>query len=310
MDHSQELRDFLRSRRARLEPADVGLEPETTGRRVPGLRREELAVISGISADYYARLEQGRARNVSDQVVDALARALRLDEVEREHLRRLTGPPARQQSGAGPRSRAQVVPPEIRSMIEALDPTPALVHNSMLDVLAANTMAGVLLDGLLDMPAARRNLARWTFLRPEARRVFVDWETSARHMTSTLRTAAAQSDDDGVHALIGELSVGSPEFSSYWAQHELTQPAAFGKRFHNSVVGEFDLHYQSLVVPQATDQYVALYTPTKGTPSAEAFALLASWTAGSAKPSPAGRPAAARADRPKASGPPGASDDA
>jgi transcriptional regulator with XRE-family HTH domain len=279
VDHSSELREFLRSRRARLEPADVGLEWDVIGRRVRGLRREEIALVAGISADYYARLEQGRARNVSDQVVDALARALRLDDIERGHLRRLTGRAAR----PGSQLRAQVVATGIRSMIDALSPTPALVHNSMLDVLASNKMAGVLLDGLLDIPASKRNLARWVFLRPESRQAFLDWEASARHMASTLRTTATQSGDEAVQSLIGELTVGSPEFAAYWAEHRLTRPEGFNKRVHHAVVGEFELFYQSLIIPQATDQFVALYTPKPGSSSADKLALLASWTADTAK---------------------------
>jgi hypothetical protein len=173
-------------------------------------------------------------------------------------------------------------------MIEALSPTPALVHNSMLDVLASNKMAGVLLDGLLDMPASQRNLARWVFLRPESRQTFLDWEASARHMASTLRTTATQSGDEAVQSLIGELTVGSPEFAAYWAEHRLTRPAAFSKRVQHAVVGEFELFYQSLVIPQATDQFVALYTPKPGSPSADKLVLLASWTADTANhPKPA-----------------------
>ena len=273
MNQSDELRDFLRSRRARLEPADVGLELDTIGRRSPGLRRGELALLAGISPDYYARLEQGRARNVSDQVVDALAKALRLDDIEREHLRRLTRPAGK------PGSRARLVSAEIRSMITALHPVPALVHNSMLDVLAVNEMAGTLLEGLPNLPPRQRNLARWVFLSPESRRTFPDWEATARDVASTLRTAATQTQDDAVHALIGELTVGSPEFVSYWTEHRLGRPGAFSKRFHHEVVGEFELRYQSLIIPQETDQYVALYTPAPGSPSAEKLALLASWTA-------------------------------
>ncbi|PSL03107.1 Xre family transcriptional regulator [Haloactinopolyspora alba] len=278
MDRSDELREFLRSRRSRLEPADVGLDWQAVGRRTAGLRREELALVAGISVDYYARLEQGRARNVSDQVVDALATALRLDDIEREHLRRLT----RTDAKSSPRSQAQVVSARTRSMIEALRPTPALVHNSMLDVLAVNTMAGVLLEGLLDMPPSRRNLARWLFLRPESHRTFLDREESARELASSLRTAATRSGDTAVHALIDELTVGSAEFVSYWTEHQLSGPGAFTKRVHHDAVGEFELSYQSLVIPQEADQYVALYTPQPGSPSAERLALLAARTADSA----------------------------
>ncbi|GAB3437728.1 helix-turn-helix transcriptional regulator [Streptomonospora sediminis] len=282
MDRSEELRGFLRSRRARLEPADVGLEWEAIGRRTPGLRREELAIVAGISTDYYARLEQGRARNVSDQVVDALAKALQLDGIERAHLRRLT----RADAKPDPAPHAQPVSPGVTAMIEALAPIPALVHNSMLDVLAANTMAGVLLEGLLDPPPGQRNLARWIFLRLESRRVFPDWAVSARDMASTLRTAAAQSGGAAVQDLIGELTAGSTEFAAYWTEHRLSGPGAFTKRVRHDAVGEFELSYQSLAIPQANDQYVALYTPEPGSPSAEKLALLSSWATNRANPAP------------------------
>lgn len=152
----------------------------------------------------------------------------------------------------------------------------------MLDVLTVDTMAGVLLDGLLGMPAGQRNLARWPFLRPEARQTFLDWDISARDMASTLRAAVTQSGETAVHSLIGELTVGCAAFASYWTEHRLSGPGTFAKRVQHEASGEFELTYQSLVIPQAGDQYVALYTPKPGSPSAEKLALLASWTAGGA----------------------------
>ncbi|OHV41923.1 helix-turn-helix transcriptional regulator [Pseudofrankia sp. EUN1h] len=302
MDRSAELRDFLRSRRARLSPADVGLPWRHDGRRVPGLRREEVAILAGVSVDYYTRLEQGRARNVSDQVLDALSAALRLDGLERDHLRLLARPRrsmpetahpggadfgARGVGGVDGAGRAaggvagQARPKAsaaVRAMVDALDPVPAILHGPLLEVLAINRMGAILFDDFAAMPVRERNMARWTFLDPRARAVYPRWETVAAQMVAILRRAAGQRvDDPALNDLVGELTVRSGDFARWWADHALFQHTHGAKTVHHDLVGDMDLRYQSLVLPQDPGQNLILYTALAGSPTAEKLGLLSTW---------------------------------
>jgi transcriptional regulator with XRE-family HTH domain len=285
VDPSTELRDFLRSRRARLEPPDVGLQWRHGGRRVPGLRREELALVAGVSVDYYTRLEQGRARNVSAQVLDSLADALKLDDLERAHLHTLAHPAGTvRKSPEPPVVKASAV---IRSMIDTLDPTPVLLHGPILEVLAINRMGRILFDDFSAMPIKERNLARWTFLNPRARVVYPRWDVVAAQMVAILRRAAGiRVNDPRLSELVGELSVASSDFARWWASHTLFQHVHGQKVVHHELVGDLDLHYQSLTIPQEPDQYMVLYTAAMGSPSAEKLSLLSTWN-----PKPGGVPA-------------------
>jgi transcriptional regulator with XRE-family HTH domain len=275
MDRAAELRDFLRSRRARLEPPDVGLEWRLGARRVTGLRREEVALIAGISVDYYTRLEQGRARNVSDQVLDALARALKLDDLEREHLRVLARPDSSHRPAP---TRTATVSAGVQMMLDVLDPVPAVVHTSLHDLLKFNRMGAILFGNLSTLPAHQANMARWTFLDPHAREVFPDWEKIAAVTAASLRRAAAEhSDRPALNELIGELSVASADFTRMWADHKIRAPGSALKTFAHPLVGEFTLLYQDLRIPQEVDQYIAVYIAQPGSPAAEKLTLLSTW---------------------------------
>jgi transcriptional regulator with XRE-family HTH domain len=272
---ARELREFLTSRRAALTPESVGLPPSTVARRVPGLRREEVAMLAGVSVDYYVKLEQGRAVNISEQVLEAVERALRLDDLERRHLRSLLRATHRPRSGPAetPPPKAR---PAVRTMVDAIT-VPAVVHGPLLEVLGLNATAKALFADFESMPRDERNLARWMFLAPAARAVYLDWEEHAAQMVAILRAAA-----QGPHAvrlarLVGELSVASPDFARHWADYRLHRHTHGVKRFANEVVGEMRLNYQALPLQEDAGQTVVVYHADPGSPSAEKLDLLISW---------------------------------
>lgn len=258
--HQDELREFLRSRRARLTPADVGLATNGSGRRVAGLRREELAMLAGVSADYYARLEQGRATNVSEQVLVAVADALRLDDVERRHLTALVRGPERE-TGQPVRVRAA-----LRSTIHALA-VPSLLHGPLFEVLALNKAAGRLIDDFDAMPAAERNMARWMFLNPKARAVYVDWEEIAGQTVAVLRAAAAGGAGPRLTELCAELTTRSDQFAKFWADHRVFRHTHGPKRFHHPAGGTMTLNYETMHLPADPGLSLVLYTADVGSPS-------------------------------------------
>lgn len=275
MAAKEELRDFLRSRRARLTPADVGL-PVTPGvRRVPGLRREEIAQLANLSVDYYMRLEQGRDINVSEDVLKAVADVLRLREDERTHLYDLARPI---QSRRKPRPQPHRVRPGILALVQTL-PTPAFVVDQRLDVLATNQIARALLFDFDAHPRPERNHARWVFLEPQARERYLDWEEVARDCVATLRMHAGRHPDDlELAALVGELTVKSPEFSRWWADHEVLVRSHGSKRYYHPTIGELTVAYEALPLPDAGDQTLFVYTVEPGSASEQTLQLLASWT--------------------------------
>jgi transcriptional regulator with XRE-family HTH domain len=267
-----DLSEFLRSRRDRLRPVDVGL-PERGQRRVPGLRREEVASLAGVSTDYYVRLEQGRNITASEHVLDALARALQLDEAERMHLHHLA---KRRPARRGP-SRPQRVRAAVHLLLDRL-PTPAFVIGRRLDVLATNRMARALLADFDAMPVAERNHARWVLLDPRARDLYIDWEAVARENVAALRMDAGSHPDDAeLLALVGELSVKSPEFARWWADHDVVVREHGAKRFLHPIVGEIDIRYEALQLADE-DQTLFIYTVEPGSASEQALALLDSWS--------------------------------
>jgi transcriptional regulator with XRE-family HTH domain len=275
-----ELSEFLRSRRARLRPVDVGL-PERGQRRVPGLRREEIATLAGVSTDYYVRLEQGRNISASAEVLDALARALRLDETERLHLHDLARQRPVRQSTPPP----QRVRPGVRTLLDSLA-QPAFVLGRRTDVLATNRLARALLTDFDAMPDAERNHARWLFLDPLARELYGDWETVARENVAILRMDTGRHPDDArLSALIGELSVKSPEFARWWADHDVLVRGHGKKRYLHPIVGEIEIRYEALKLADA-DQTLFVYSVEPESASAKALALLDSWS-GTPQPSPA-----------------------
>ncbi|MCD0452596.1 helix-turn-helix transcriptional regulator [Actinocorallia sp. API 0066] len=259
---------FLRSRRERTAPRDAGIEPGPR-RRTPGLRREEVAALAGISVDYYVRLEQARGPRPSRQVLTALARALRLSDAERTHLFRLAG-----DAPEPPRRAPQRVPQGVLRLLDRLDDTPAFVHDAKYDLLAYNTMADLLL-GLSRLPAERRNVCRSMFQTPGVRLADLTpaQRDFARVCVNDLRGALARyPHDPGVTRLIAELRT-NPDFTDLWDEHGVEVPRTYAKTIRHPVVGEIDLHCDTLEVPDL-DQRVVLYTAAPGTPAHEALALL------------------------------------
>jgi transcriptional regulator with XRE-family HTH domain len=275
MAKNGELREFLRTRRARVQPEDVGIE--TNGqRRVPGLRREEVAMLAGVSLDYYARLEQGRDLQPSDQVLDAIARALRLTQVERTYLHNLV----RSTVAVANPDDLEFAPPDagMRLMLDSLE-IPGVIIDLRGDVHAMNRMGRALLVGLEPMPSAAASHPRWLFLEPSTRKLFTDWEMIARSSVTVLREAAGRYPrDKALHALIGELSVASPEFRAWWADHDVDARCRGLKRFHHPVVGELVVHTETLQLHDG-DRWLYAYAVEPGSRSSEAMQLLGTWAA-------------------------------
>ncbi|MFE9841552.1 helix-turn-helix transcriptional regulator [Streptomyces goshikiensis] len=263
---------FLRARRARLGPEDTGL-PTTGRRRVPGLRREEVATLAGVSPDYYTRLEQGRERHPSQQVLEAVARALRLDGEAVAHLHRVATPAPRR---TRPAPRVEQVAPNLRRLLDSWSDTPAFVLGRTLDVLARNQLAGALFAGFTHAD----NLLRMTFLDPAAHHFHQDWDRAAEACVATLRRAAGiDPDDRRLTELVGELSVKSAGFRTLWARHEVRGKTREAKLLHHPEVGDLELHYETFTVNGAPTQQLVVYQAEPGSPSADALALLGSLSA-------------------------------
>lgn len=278
MDHNAELREFLRTRRARLSVDDVEIGGTGRTRRVPGLRREEVAQLAGVSVDYYSRLEQGRHLNVSDEVLDAVARALRLDATERTYFFQIArmNPRARRRTPAP----VQRVRPGVRRILETLDDvTPAFVFGRRMDVLATNRLACALMTDFDALPHRDRNLLRYTFLDESSRELYVDWEEVARDNVAILRLDAGRHPDDPLLVeLVGELSVNSQEFRRWWADHNVRERTHGSKRYHHPLVGDLTVDYESVALLGDPDQTLCIYTAEPGSPSETALRLLANWT--------------------------------
>ncbi|AEW99142.1 DNA-binding protein (plasmid) [Streptantibioticus cattleyicolor NRRL 8057 = DSM 46488] len=275
LDRRAELSEFLRTRRARLKPEDVGLPGSSRHRRVPGLRREELAQLAGISVAYYTRLEQGNGRNVSAEVLDAIARALRLSGAERAHLFHLTNPAQHRKKTP---ARPQQVRPALRQLLDSLEGVPAYVMGRRADVLAWNRMASAVFGDWGALPPRDRNWARLVFLRPGFRDIFLEWETKAYDVVSFLRMdAGCHPDDPQLSALVGELSVKSEDFRRLWATHDVKEKGHGVKRLRHPLVGDLTLSFETFRLPDDPDQALILYHAEPGSPSAESLRLLASW---------------------------------
>ncbi len=269
-----ELGEFLRSRRARLTPVAAGL-PAGGSRRVPGLRREEVAHLAGVSVDYYVRLERGRHVNVSTSVLDALARALRLTETEREHLFTLAAPVSSRRRPLPP----QRVRPGLARLVHGLTDYPAFVLGRRLDILASNAMAHALYTDFAALPHRERNMARYVFLDESARSLYADWPGAARSVVGTLHLYAGRNPHDPLLAeLVGELSVHDKDFRRWWADQEVSQRTNGRKHYHHPVVGELVLDYEALAPTGDPDQVLGVTTAEAGSPSEERLKLLASWS--------------------------------
>ena len=278
MDAKSEIREFLTSRRAKLTPDQVDLASYGP-RRVPGLRREEVAVLAGVSVPYYTRLERGNLSGVSESVLEALVRALQLDEAERAHLFDL----ARAAQPAAPQRRRrtqQRVRPSVQRLIDAMTGVPALVQNGRLDILSANALGRALFSELYVDPVRPVNHARFVFLSPHAPDFYGDWERVANDTVAILRTEAGRDPyDRDLSDLVGELSTQSEEYRTRWAAHNVRIHRTGAKDLHHPVVGALSLTYEMMNLSADSGLAILTYTAEPGSKSAEALDLLASWTA-------------------------------
>ncbi|MFF0561542.1 helix-turn-helix transcriptional regulator [Streptomyces sp. NPDC004266] len=289
MDRTREISGFLRSRRARITPEEAGLPFDGRVRRVPGLRRDEAARLAGVSTEYYTRLEQGRAGNPSAEVVEAIARALRLDETEREHLTDLLRSGARTARRAS--ARAQRVRPGLHLMLETLGHVPAFVLGRRTDVLASNRLAREVLTDFDALPATRRNLARYYLLDPRARERVGDWERIAAETVAILRLEAGRHPQDRQLAdLVGELTLGCEEFTGWWNDHRVLRRTHGTKHYHHPLVGDLYFSYESFQAPGDAEQTLCVYNVEPGSETAQALQVLASWTAPTTTAPAASRP--------------------
>jgi transcriptional regulator with XRE-family HTH domain len=277
MDSRSEVREFLASRRSRVTPERAGLPVYGGARRVKGLRREEVAYLAGVSADYYVRLERGNLHGVSEQVLDALARALQLDEAERAHLFDLARA-ANAVPSARRRTTSQRVRPSVQRILD-LVAAPAWVRNARHDLLAANRLGYALYSELLTDPVSPPNNARYVFLNPRSKEFFVDWERAADDIVAMLRSEAGRNPyDKALTDLIGELSTRSETFRARWAAHNVRFHRTGRKKLHHPVVGDLDLAFEAMELA-GEDLTMLVYTAEPGSPSQEALDLLASWAA-------------------------------
>ncbi|MFE1292065.1 helix-turn-helix domain-containing protein [Streptomyces sp. NPDC058751] len=275
LDRRAELSEFLRSRRARLKPEDVGMPDFGRHRRVPGLRREELAQLAGVSVAYYTRLEQGHGRNVSTEVLDAIARALRLTDAEHNHLTHLAKPKQHKKRQA---ARPQQVRGSLRQLLDTLDGVPAYITGRRSDVLVWNRMAAAVFGDWSELPPQERNWARMVFLRPEYRDLYVEWEQKAIDIVCLLRMDAGRHPDDPrLAALVGELSVKSEDFRRLWATHDVKEKSHGVKLLRHPLVGELALQFESFRLAGDTELALVTYHAEPGSSSAQALRLLASW---------------------------------
>lgn len=283
LDRRTELGEFLRSRRARLRPDELGLPDYGGRRRVPGLRREELARLAGVSIDHYVRLEQGRTLHFSEAVLDAVARALRLAPVEREHLYRLARPwPGPDPGAPAPDARRQHVRPGLRRLLDSASGVPAYIVGRNTDVLAWNPLAAALITDFGALPPGGRNLARLVFLDAGMRGLYADWRGKASDVAAYLRVDAARHPGDpGTVRLLDELTVQSPEFRRLWAEHQLKDKTHGRYVYRHPVVGELDLGYETLRLPDDPDQALIAHTVEEGSPSRTALRLLSARAHGS-----------------------------
>jgi MmyB-like transcription regulator ligand binding domain/Helix-turn-helix domain len=280
MDNRADVREFLTSRRARVTPEQVGL-PVGTNRRVPGLRRSEVASLAGVSVEYYTRLERGAISGASPEILDSLARALCLDDAERAHLFDLAHaaspvarPPRRRNS------KTWTPHTSLQWALDAVTAGPAFVRNGRMDLLAVNALARAFYMDVYDMPGQPPNIARFTFLDDRASDFYPDWDMFADVTVSILRTEAGRDPHNKeLHDLIGELSTRSDEFRRRWGAHNVRHHGTGFKTFHHRIVGDLTLAYEGLEMAAEPGLTLTLYTAEPGSASAERLMLLASWAA-------------------------------
>jgi transcriptional regulator with XRE-family HTH domain len=280
MDNRAQVREFLTSRRDRISPAQAGLPAYGGGnRRVKGLRREEVALLAGVSIDYYVRMERGNLSGASDSVLDGVANALQLDEAERAHLFDL----ARASQPSSPRqrrTRTSGLTDGIQQILDAMSDAPAWIRNARHDMLAANRLARALYAPVLADPRRPANNARFVYLDPAAREFFADWDRAADDIAAMLRSEAGSNPHDKqLIELIGELSTQSKEFRTRWAAHNVRFHRTGHKRIHHPVVGTLDLDFEAMEFPAHPGLTLLAYTAAAGTPTADSLKMLASWAA-------------------------------
>jgi transcriptional regulator with XRE-family HTH domain len=279
VDNRDEVKAFLSSRRAKISPEQAGLQHFNRNRRVPGLRRSEVADLAGVSVEYYAQLERGNLAGASDSVLDALARALHLDEAEQQHLAdlaRAAGPATRTRR----RPPAQQIRPSVARVLELMTDVPAFVNNGRGDVLAANPLMQALYAPMFDDPTRPANHARFAFLNPRARDFWRDWDRIATTTVAMLRTEAGRDPyDKTLTDLIGELCTRSEDFRTRWAAHDVRLHSTGIKQFRHPVVGEIDLSFETMQLNADPGLSMTLLSAPAGSAADDALRLLASWAA-------------------------------
>ncbi|MFI7386368.1 helix-turn-helix transcriptional regulator [Streptomyces sp. NPDC049813] len=281
MDTAQEIREFLATRRAKISPRQAGL-PDFGGgkRRVPGLRREEVALLAGVSIDDYVRLERGQLAGASEEVLDALCRALQLDEAERAHLHDLAAAQRRRPPRRATRKPRTPVPASLTRVLDSMTDAPAFIRNGRLDILAVNPLGRALYAPLFSGPARPVNIARFQFLDPTSRDFFPDWSTSVDTTVALLRTEAGRAPGEtGLTGLVGELVTRSDEFRAAWAKHNVRLHHTGRKSFRHPAIGELTLDFDAMELPAHPGLTLTAYTAEPGTPDHDALRLLASWAA-------------------------------
>lgn len=284
MENQRELRDFLVSRRAKITPEAAGLSTYRGVRRVPGLRRTEVAQLAGVSVEYYTRVERGNVKGVSDSVLNAISRALQLDEAERSHLFDLSR--ANDSNTRRKRTATQRrVRPAIQQLLDAMSDVPAIVQNGRLDLLAANTLGKALFSVMFETieqsgePQRIPNFARFTFLNRDAVDTYPEWSKIAGEIVALLRVEAGHYPSDReLNELIGELASGSEKFSTLWAEHNVRWHSTGSKRLHHPIVGELLLNFEALQLTADPGLSLVTFTAEPGTASHQAIGLLSSWS--------------------------------
>ena len=275
-DVNRDLADFLKRARSVADIRQTGLPADGRVRRVPGLRREEVARLAGVSTDYYTRLEQGRPITPSVAVLDAIARALNLDATGRAHLGHLVGAPSTRRRSSQPVQRVRA---GLHQMLDSLDGSPAMILGAHMDVLAINRGARALIADFEAMRPQDRNYARWMFFAPDARELFVDWDDQARIVVENLRLDVGVDPHNPTTArLIDELCSGSTQFRMWWSEHRVYQRTYGTKRLRHPVVGELSVEYETFTMPGDPQQTLFVYSAAADTPSRDALNLLLSWS--------------------------------
>jgi transcriptional regulator with XRE-family HTH domain len=279
VDQRKEIRDFLTERRARITPQQAGIPAYGAKRRVPGLRREEVALLAGVSVDYYTRLERGNLSGVSDAVLNSVAKVLHLDDAERAHLFDLTRTTATARRAHRKPTVAQVRP-SIQHVLDALVGAPAWISNERLDILAANQLCHALYSDAFTQPERPVNLARFVFLNPRSHKFFLDWDHHADNAVAILRTAAGRDPyDEKLSNLVGELCTRSDDFRNRWGSHNVRFHGTGVKKMHHPVVGQLDLTYEGMDLPADPGLTLFVLTAESTSATADRLKLLATWAA-------------------------------